>query len=592
MVLKSEGTGARFLIEETGTADVLTPEDFSEEQRMFAETTRNFVEKSVIPNDKQIESLDYDLTVKLLRQAGALGLLGADVPESFGGLGVDKVSSTLITESLVRSSSFSLSASAHSGIGTLPTVFFGNRQQKEKYLPGLANGTKLAAYCLTEPSSGSDSLSAKTTAKLSEDGKYYLLNGQKQFITNAGFADLFTVYAKIDGKDFSAFLVERTMEGVSLGPEEKKMGIKGSSTRPVILEDVRVPVENLLGEPGRGHIIAFNILNIGRFKLAAGALGASKEAIRLAAKFANERKQFRQPIAAFPIIRQKLADMNTKAYALESMVYRTAGLIDQSLKDLDYSSPDAGLKSARGMSEYAIECSINKVFGSEALDFIADEGLQIHGGYGYTQDYKIERIYRDSRINRIFEGTNEINRLLIIGTLLKKAEKGELPLLRKLGTLESEIHELLQKKTGNGSEKPEADLISSAKKIFLYVLGLAIRKYDRQLQQEQQVLACLSDMIIRIYAIDSVSLRSLKRLEKLGEEKAGNALDMMRVFVNEGFDKIGDLAKETLVHIEEGDSLLQRLAVLEKLTHRPPFDSLTVKNRIGRRVAEKEDYLN
>lgn len=590
MVLKSKGTGANFLIEETDAAGVLTPEDFSEEQRMFAETTLSFIDKSVAPNDKQIENLDYDLTVNLLRKAGALGLLGADVPESFGGLGADKVSSTLITESLVRGSSFSLSASAHSGIGTLPIVFFGNKQQKEKYLPDLASGTKLAAYCLTEPSSGSDSLSAKTTAKLSEDGTYYLLNGQKQFITNAGFADLFTVYAKIDGKDFSAFLVERSMEGVSFGPEEKKMGIKGSSTRPVILENVKVPVENLLGEPGKGHIIAFNILNIGRFKLAAGALGASKEAIRISAKFANERKQFQRPLSSFPLIRQKLADMNTKAYALESMVYRTAGLIDDSLKDLDYSSPDAGLKSAKGMSEYAIECSINKVFGSEALDFVADEGVQIHGGYGYTQDYKIERIYRDSRINRIFEGTNEINRLLIIGTLLKKAERGELPLLRKLGTLESEIHDLLQKKTGDGSLQPEAYVVSSAKKILLFVLGLAIRKYDRQLQLEQQVMSHLSDMIIQIYAMDSVFLRSMKRLEKLGQEKAENGLDMMRVFVNEGIEKIGCLAKETLAHIEEGDSLLQRLAVLEKLTRRVPIDSMTVKKRIGKRVAEKESY--
>ncbi|RYL91007.1 acyl-CoA dehydrogenase [Sporolactobacillus sp. THM7-4] len=591
MVSKSEGKGVRFIMEDTEIDRILTPEDLSEEHLMIAETTKSFVQKEVVPVEEQIEGLDYVLTVNLLRKAGALGLLGADVPEAFGGLGLDKVSSTLITESLARGSSFALSASAHSGIGTLPLVFFGNKQQKEKYLPGLADGTKIAAYCLTEPSSGSDALSAKTTAKLSEDKKYYVLNGQKQFITNAGFADLFTVYAKIDGKDFSAFLVERTMDGVSLGPEEKKMGIKGSSTRPLILEDVKVPVENLLGEAGKGHVIAFNILNIGRFKLAAGALGTAKEVIRLSTKYANERKQFNLPISSFPLILQKLADMNTRSYVLESMVYRTSGLIDDSLKNLDYNSPDAGWISAKGMAEYAIECSINKVFGSETLDFVADEGVQIHGGYGYTKEYPIERIYRDSRINRIFEGTNEINRLVIISALMKKAERGDLPLLRKLGDLEPEIYDLLQKRKKDSTSAAEAYLVSAAKKIVLFVLGLSIRKYDRQLEQEQLVLSHLSDMIIQIYAMESVYLRSIKRYKKLGEGKAKNGLDMMKLYVHEGFDKIESLAKAALAHIEAGDSLLQRLAVLDKLARKVPVDSIKLKTSIGARVAAEEDYL-
>jgi alkylation response protein AidB-like acyl-CoA dehydrogenase len=587
VTLKSEKTGGgRFLTDSVDKETMITPEDFTEEQLMFAETTRNFIEKSVAPHDQEIEQLNYELTVKLLQEAGELGLLGADVPESFGGLGLDKVSAALITESLAGGSSFCLSASVHTGIGTLPIVFFGNKKQKEKYLPDLAAGRKIAAYCLTEPSSGSDALSARTTARLSDDGNYYLLNGRKQFITNAGFADLFIVYAQIEGKDFSAFIVEKTMKGVSLGPEEKKMGIKGSSTRAVILDDVQVPVENLLGERGKGHIIAFNILNIGRFKLGMTGLGAAKEAMKLATRFAGERIQFGRPVASFPLIQEKLAEMNTKIYALESIVYRTAGLIDDSLKDVDHLSPEAGRQSAEGIAEYAMECSINKVFGSETLCAVADEGVQIHGGYGYTQDYKIERIYRDARINRIFEGTNEINRLVIVGTLLKKAAKGELPIFDKIEKPETES----TKSSAVDSLAEEADRVSRAKKLLRMALSEAEKKYGRDLQKEQQVVGHLSDIIIQIYTMDSVLLRTLKRLDRTGREKVDNGFDMARLFIQKGFQQATLLTEEVLAGVADRRTGQNLFDAAEKLMKTYPTNVMQLKTKIAERVIEAGGY--
>lgn len=583
--------GGSFIINDVDYNSVITPEDFTEEQRMIGETTKDFIEGEILPQDEAIESLNYDLTVKLLQKAGELGLLSADVPEQYEGLGLDKISSTLISERLSKASSFGLSLGAHVGIGTLPIVYFGTEEQKKKYLPLLASGEKIAAYCLTEPSSGSDALGAKTTATLSEDGKHYILNGTKQFITNAAFADIFIVYAKVNGTDFSTFIVERTMEGVSVGPEEEKMGIKGSSTCPLILEEVKVPAENLLWEVGKGHLIAFNILNIGRFKLAAGCLGSSKDTIEEASAYANERVQFKQPISSFSLIRRKIAEMNTKAYVLDSMVYRTAGLIDSSMEAIDFSRSDAGVASAKAIAEYALECSINKVFGSETLDFIADEGVQIHGGYGFIKEYKIERIYRDSRINRIFEGTNEINRLLIPGTLIKRAMKGELPLMQKAQQLQEELLTFMPQRTFTGLLEQEEYLIKMAKKIFLMIGGLAVQKYQQKLDSEQEILSHLADIMIQVYAAESAFLRTKKRVAKEGEEKAANAIAMTQVFVHESFETIEALAKDSLAQVESGDRLSTQLSVLKKLARRTPINTIERKRQIAARVIAAEKYV-
>lgn len=583
--------GGSFIIEDIDFLTMVTPDELTDEQGMIAELTADFVEGEIAPHDEQLEKLDYELTVKLMRKAGELGLLGADVPEAYEGLGLDKVSSTLISENLSKASSFALSIGAHVGIGTLPIVYFGTAEQKKKYLPDLSSAKRIAAYCLTEPSSGSDALGAKTTAILSEDGKHYVLNGTKQFITNAGFADLFIVYAKVDGKEFSTFIVERTMAGVGFGPEEKKMGIKGSSTRPLILEDVRVPIENLLWEVGKGHLIAFNILNIGRFKLASGCLGACKQAIELSAKYANQRTQFGNPISSFPLVGKKLAEMNIRTYVLESMVYRTAGLMDAGLSGIDHDSPDAGVQSAKAIAEYAIECSINKVFGSEALDFVADEGLQIHGGYGFIQEYPIERIYRDSRINRIFEGTNEINRLLIPGTLIKRAMKGELPLLQKVKALQTELLQTMPGLMFEGVLEEEAHLVSISKKIFMMTGGAAVQKYQLKLEQEQEVLSHLADMMIQIYAMESTLLRTQKRINKHGEQKASTAIEMTRIYVHEAFDQIEAFAKETLSAIEEGDILRTQLSVLKKLTRRSAWNVIHAKRQIAAQVIQAEKFV-
>ncbi len=592
--------GGRFVIEDSNPQSVVTPEDFTEEQRMMGMAAQQFLEAELQPQDAAIEALNYDLTVRLMRKAGELGLLGADVPEQYGGIGLDKVSTTLLAETLAKSSSFALSVGAHTGIGTLPIVFFGTTEQKNKYLPDLASGSRIAAYCLTEPASGSDALGAKTTAKLSEDGLYYVLNGSKLYITNAGFADVFIVYAKVDGEHFTAFIVERDMPGFSVGPEEHKMGIKGSSTCPLFFEDVAVPVENVLGEVGKGHHIAFNILNIGRFKLGAGCLGTSKETIELAAKYANVRKQFGKTLSSFPLIGAKLADMNIRTYVLESMVYRTAGWIDNMLSDgsedqaADQSSVDLGKQAAKAISEYALECSIVKVFASEALDFVADEGVQIHGGYGYIREYKVERIYRDSRINRIFEGTNEINRMLIPGTLMKKALKGELPLLQKAQALQAELMQPMPLPAFEAPLSKEMYRVAQAKRVFLAIGGLSVQKLGMRLEQEQEVLCVLADVMIQLFAMESVLLRTQKLYAKYpdsAKEKAQHAINMTEVFVQESMEAIETLAKKGLAALEKGDGLQMQLSVLKKLMKSPLIDTIALKRIIAARVIASEQYI-
>ncbi|BBH22740.1 acyl-CoA dehydrogenase [Paenibacillus baekrokdamisoli] len=597
--------GGRFVIEDMSPEAIVTPEDFTEEQRMIAEAARAFVTGEIQPRDAEIESLNYELTVELMRKAGELGLLGADVPEAYGGLGLDKVSTTLLAETLAEASSFALSVGAHVGIGTLPIVFFGTPQQKQRYLPDLAVGQRIAAYCLTEPASGSDALGARTTARLSPDGKHYVLNGSKIYITNAGFADLFIVYAKVDGEHFTAFIVERHSPGFGIGPEEHKMGIKGSSTCPLYFDDTPVPVENVLGQVGKGHLIAFNILNIGRFKLAAACVGGAKETIALAANYANTRKQFGRVISSFPLIGAKLADMNIITYVMESMVYRTAGWIDDMLQSVEAEASaaeqntstqadgGAGARAAKAISEYALECSILKVFATEALSSVADEGVQIHGGYGYIREYKIERIYRDARINRIFEGTNEINRLLIPGTLMKKALKGELPLLRKARALQSELLQPMPLPAFDEPLSKETFRIQQAKKIFLAVGGLAVQRYGLALEQQQEVLALLADMMIQLFAMESANLRTRKmqlRASANSSSKTENAVEMTTVFVQEAMERIERYAKTALAAIEEGDSLHTQLSILKKLTRSPLVDTVALKRCIASRIIRSEQY--
>ncbi|MGG0815779.1 acyl-CoA dehydrogenase family protein [Paenibacillus alvei] len=593
--------GGGFVIDEPKLEWVVTPEDFTSEQRLFADTTKAFVEGDVLQHDEEIEQLNYELTVQLMRKAGELGLLAVDIPEAFGGLGLDKVSSTIVNENLAKASSFALSIGAHVGIGTLPIVYFGTEQQKRTYLPQLATGAKIAAYCLTEPASGSDALGARTTAKLTEDGAHYTLNGSKLYITNAGFADIFIVYAKVDGEKFTAFIVERGMEGFTVGPEEKKMGIKGSSTCPIYFDNMRVPVDNVLGEIGKGHLIAFNILNIGRFKLGAGCLGAAKETIQLASAYANARTQFGKPISSFPLIGKKLAEMNTLTYVLESMVYRTSGYIDAMLQGLHEKSTDTGTQGgthtvaspAKAIAEFALECSIIKVFGSEALHTIADEGVQIHGGYGYTQEYKVERIYRDARINRIFEGTNEINRLLIPGTLLKKALKGELPLMERLERLQEEVL-AFRPSLSDSEEDPLSvlyGLLNQMKTAFLVVGGTAVQKYGTRIEEQQEVLSALADMMIYIYAAESAILRTNKLINRFGEEKAALAMRMTQVFVRDSIQVIEQRAKETLHEAASGDVLRTQLSLLKKFSRTSPLSLISQKRDIAVRVIANERYI-
>ncbi|WP_416144355.1 acyl-CoA dehydrogenase family protein [Planococcus koreensis] len=583
--------GGSFLIEEADLSRVFTPEDFTEEHKMIAKTTEDYVNTEVMPVVEKLENHEFEHSVRLLKSAGDLGLLGADVPEQYGGLGLDKIASALIAEKMSKAGGFSITHGAHVGIGSLPIVLFGNEQQKQQYLPRLATGEMIAAYALTEPSSGSDALGAKTTARLNEAGTHYVLNGEKQWITNAGFADVFVVYAKIDGDKFSAFIVERAYDGVSVGPEEKKMGIKSSSTRTLILEDAQVPVENLLGEAGRGHIIAFNILNIGRYKLGVGTIGASKRAMEITIPYTNQRQQFKTPISSFNLTREKLATMASHLYAVESSVYRTVGLFEDRMSEFTDEQQADGKLVADSIAEFAVECSLNKFFGTETLDYIVDEGVQLHGGYGFMQEYEIERIYRDSRINRIFEGTNEINRLLVPGTLLRKAMKGELPLLQHAQKLQEELLMMMPEEVGTEALAQEKYLVRNAKKIALLAAGLAAQTYGAKLEQEQEILVNIADIVSNVFAMESVVLRTEKAIAASGEEKAQQKLLYTQIYCQEAFDKIEKDAKETLIAAIEGDNQRMMLSALRKLTRSTPYNVIAKKREAAVKLIDAEKYV-
>lgn len=583
--------GGAFLIEDLVGEDIVTPEDFTEEHKMIAQTTEDYVVGEVLPVIDNLENQEFDHSIALLKKAGELGLLSADVPEEYGGLGLDTISSSLITEKISLAGGFSITHGAHVGIGSLPIVFFGNDEQKKKYLPKLATGELIAAYALTEPSSGSDALGAKATATLNEAGTHYVLNGEKQWITNAAFADVFVVYAQIDGEHFSAFIVERDFPGVSTGPEEKKMGINSSSTRTLVLEDAEVPVENLLGEKGRGHIIAFNILNVGRYKLAIGGVGGAKRGLELATKYVKERQQFNTPISGFTLTQEKLGTLAANIYANESAVYRTVGLFEQRMGTLTDEQLKDGRELAKAIAEYQIECSMNKYMCTELLDEVVDEAVQMHGGYGYMQEYEVERMYRDSRINRIFEGTNEINRLLVPGTLLKKAMKGELPLLQEAQGLQEELMMMMPEEPGDEPLEQEKYLTKNAKKIVLLGAGLAAQKYMQDIENEQEILANLADMVAEVYNMESAILRTEKALNKTGEEKNKQKVLYTEVYVQEALNRIEADAKEILIAVEEGDNLRMMLSALRKLTRHTPINVIAKKREIAASIIEEEKYV-
>jgi alkylation response protein AidB-like acyl-CoA dehydrogenase len=583
-------SGGGFLISETSPQEIFSPEDFTEEHRMIAQTTREFMEKEVVPQSERIEEKDYELQRDLIRKAGELGLLAASIPEQYGGLALDHISSMLIAAEMSGQASFSSTFGASSSIGTLPIVYFGTDAQKAKYLPKLASGEWIGAYCLSESGSGSDALAAKTTARLNAEGSHWILNGEKMWITNGAFADVYVIFAKVDGEKFSAFIVERTFPGVSHGNEEHKMGQRGASTTPVLLQEAKVPKENLLGEIGKGHLIAFNILNVGRFKLGAGAVGGSKKVLGHSAKYAAERRQFGQPIANFGAIKYKLAEMFTRLYVGESAVFRTAGLIEDREQTINKENAAEVLAA---IEEYAVECSIIKVAGSEILDYVADEGVQIYGGNGFTADYPVEAAYRDSRVNRIYEGTNEINRLLIPGMLLKRAAKGRLPLLAAAQRLQDEILSgpSMDLEDDESPLAEEKRLAANAKKVALMVVGTAAQKFSTGLERQQMVLTWAADIIIDTFLMDSAIGRTAKLVGRDGVDKYQSAVDATRLFVNDAIGRIDLAAKNALAATVEGDELRVLLAALRRWTKYTPFNTAAVRERLADKVVASGGYL-
>ncbi len=584
--------GGEYLVAEVTCEEIFTPEEFTDEQKQIAETTEQFVENEILPNSDEIEEQNFDLVVAGMAKCGELGLLMIDVPEEYGGLELDKVTSMLVGEKIAPAGSFSVAYAAHTGIGTLPIVYYGTDTQKEQYLPKLVTGEWIAAYCLTEPGSGSDALGARATATLSDDGQHYILNGTKQFITNGSFAKLFIIFAKINKEHFTAFLVEKDFDGLVVGNEEKKLGIKGSSTTQIILDNCKVPVKNLLGEIGKGHKIAFNVLNVGRFKLGACVTGAAKQALVVGVKYANERKQFDRPISEFGAIKEKVADLTADIFAAESLVYRLAGLLDTKLATIDKGIDNYYVEYQKGIEEYAPECAISKVFCSEVLARVVDEVLQIHGGYGFVSEYPAERFYRDERINRIFEGTNEINRLLIPGMILRKSMKGELPLqaeaMKAFESLMTPSFEELDDTIPFAAEKA---LLKNLKTLFLILAGTGVQKHMDKLANEQEILLTAADMAIQIFAIESAVLRAEKACRSASDSKKKLLEATVKVFTFNATEIAGTAAKKGAYFVEEGDTLLMILSGVRRFAKYDATGLLQAKRLLAQAACAEEKYL-
>ncbi len=583
--------GGSFLLETRTPNNVFTPEDFTEQHQLIGQTAEEFAQNEILPNVEKMEHKDFAVSRALLKKAGELGLSAVEIPEAYGGLEMDKVTAAVIADHIAKYAGFATTWGGHTGIGTLPIVYFGTEEQKTKYLPRLAAGELVGAYALSEATSGSDALNCRARAVLSPDGKHYILNGEKMWITNAGFADLFTVFAKVDGEKFTAFLVERGFPGFSIGAEEHKMGIRGSSTCPIILNDCQVLVENVLGEIGKGHLIAFNILNVGRFKLGAMCVGGARSSLNHAIAYAKQRNAFAKVIADFGLVREKIANMATLVYVGESLVYRTVGMMDSALASVDKSAPDAAKQTLKSIEEYAVECSIIKVWASEMLDYVVDETVQIYGGYGFVEEYPAERAYRDARINRIFEGTNEINRLIITGFLLKRAMSGQLPLMPAIKQIMDEV--LSGPSVGEEAEglfAEEQKLVASAKKLGLFAAGAATQKYMQGIQDQQEIMGAIADTTMEIYAMESALLRTMKLAGVSGEAAAALPTAMTRLYFARGMEKIESASRKIIAAVAEGDMLRTQFAILRRLAKHEPYNVIDLQQQVAQKVIERGRY--
>ena len=590
-IAKPAAKGGSFLLESPLPGDVFTPADLTDDQKLIGQTAEEFVVKEVLPLAKDLENKKAGLMASLVKKGGELGLMGGGVPEQYGGAGLDKIATTVLTEKLSLYGGFAVTHGAHAGIGTLPIVYFGTEEQKKKYLPKLATGELIGAYCLSEPQAGSDAQNSLTRAELNSEGTHYILNGQKMWITNGGFADVYVVFAKVNGEKFTAFIVERTFPGFKAGNEEHKMGIHGSSTTPIFLENCKVPKENVLHEIGRGHIVAFNILNAGRFTLGASCVGGAKNVMSTSSKYAKERKAFGKQIGEFGLIREKLAEMAIQIFAVESMVYRSAGNIEAAMAAASVSGGDKIQSAMKVLEEYAIESSIAKVYGSEMLDYVVDEGVQIFGGYGFHEDYPVCRAYRDSRINRIFEGTNEINRMLIIQMLMKRAMGGQLALIPAAMKLADEILAGPSfEEAPEGVLADEARVVANAKKMFLQAAGGAVQKFREKLADEQELIGALSNIVMEIYAMESCLLRTQKAAAAKGEAATQTMIDATRVFIAEAAERVEHEAKRAVTAVNEGDMLTTQMAVLKRFGKRAPVDTIELRRGVTAAIQAQDRY--